>query len=112
MFRGWSGLGFWLHCTLTILSPVSMRCLSVAITGSPAPTVACTQNAGCWKHKMLKAEGTSAGAADVGAPMNRAGDVHGLSGLSTFFVRHAASVRNCERSVFVIGRTLGVKPPP
>ena len=25
-----------------ILSPVSLRCFSVAITGSPAPTVACT----------------------------------------------------------------------
>ena len=32
--------------------------------------------------------------------------MHGLSGLSTFFVRHAASVRNCERSVFVIGQVI------
>ena len=29
--------------TLTMRSPVSMRCFRVAMTGRPAPTVACTQ---------------------------------------------------------------------
>jgi hypothetical protein len=52
---GAGGLGFRAYCTFTILSPVSMRCLSVAITGSPAPTVACMQDAGRWRQKMLEA---------------------------------------------------------
>ena len=57
--------------TLRMRSPVSIRCLSVAITGNPAPTVACN------KEDMVRAS-KSLGGGIVGAQA-LADDLRGLS---------------------------------
>ena len=54
MARGRTGQGAppeKMPSTRVILSPVSRRCFNVAMTGSPAPTVACASHTGCLSHQ-------------------------------------------------------------